>query len=229
MRQEKEPSGLVRTIKENRLGIWGTIGVIAVGTAGFFFASNKTYDGALEQNRRQPGEIRHRVPDSASAQPLRPYGVIEMQQPKNPVFGFQKDGIEFRVLEAQEKGKVEGMRLSLSMAGRISLERYAPVMIFAPEIGLVNRLDVTDFAFNGIETKHTPPLDASTINFYLLGTDYHGINPNLQPRIPQPYAPHSRQRLPGFPEQDPQFNPAMPQIQSDPVLLLHYKWSATEK
>jgi hypothetical protein len=228
--EEKQPSGLVRTVKEHRLGLWGTVGVIAVGVTGVLLSSTNTYDNTPAQNRRQPGEIRQGVPEAAPAQPMRPYGVIEMQQPKMPVFGFQKDGIEFRVLEAQEKGKVEGMQLSLSMAGRISLERYAPVTIFAPELGLVSKLDVTDFAFNGMQTKHNPPLDTSTINFYLLGTDYHGINPNLMPKVPQPPAPHSpRQRMPGFPELDPQINPSMPPIQSDPVLLLHYRWTAPEK
>jgi len=141
--EEEQPSGLVRTIKENRLGIWGTIGVIAVGTAGFLLSSNKTYDGVPEQNKRQPGEIRHGVPASKPGQ--------NYLKPSN--------GIEVELYTSGTEGNPEwnGMKLTLD---RITSEywgqNFVPVRILIPELDYTAPLPVEHTVLSATVTFPKP-------------------------------------------------------------------------
>ncbi len=147
--EEEQPSGLVRTIKEHRLGLWGTVGVIAVGITGFLLSSNNTYDGAPSQDRRQPGEIRHSEPETVSQ---------------------NVPHIDFNLYRSP-KNDWAGMKITIDRTLMEDWARYAPVTITIPEL----RYSASFPVENGEKSAETPfpqPAPSSgTYHYIIFGRD----------------------------------------------------------
>ncbi len=174
----------------------------------------------------EPAKQKTEPQQKTATQAVQPYGTIDIQQLRMPVFGTPKEGSEFKVFGLE--GKVSEVHTVFSLSTQVSYERYAPLTLLAPEIGLVRELNAQDYSGWNMGVKFTPPIEAKTINFYIVGKDYHGMNPNLMPKMPQPFGQH-KQRMPGFPDIDQPNNPSIPPIQSEPVFLRHEVWTSPEK
>jgi hypothetical protein len=147
--EEKQPSGLVRTVKEHRLGLWGTIGVIAIGTAGFLLSGKNTYDSTPAQNRRQQGETSTQAPTTIAK--------------RIPYMDFQ--------LYRSPKDEWTGMKITIDTMMIEEWAKYAPVTITIPELRYSAPFPVEKHASSAETTFPSPVPSSGTYHYIIFGKD----------------------------------------------------------